>query len=231
MGKLTEIEEYQLQQYKNLKRKRRKRLIILILSLFLLLGGSFVGYNYFKNKEEPYIPPSLFLKLNATAIEIETDSNIDYSSYIEEATIDDEDAIAEVSWNEVDTSVVGEYTITYKLEVDKQSVIKQVSVKISKKEEQEKVEPVEEEPTIEEQTPVTPTQPSPTPPPPAIVAPSPEPQPIKPTFETRYFRVSEYGTINAAESACYSTQDIIGGKCSAERDPNNGEYLWYILTP
>lgn len=106
------------------KYKRRRNLIILVSFLFILFIASLIKIN---TNDKPNIPVeepkeeqekldliAPVLTLNKDSVEITEGDEIDYKSYIESAMDDvDGDITNKVLYFEIDTTKVGESTITY----------------------------------------------------------------------------------------------------------------------
>ena len=232
---LSEHEKELLRLYHADKRKKKRIILAGIVLAATLLGGSITAYKYqdiwlpylhffFKNKEPlpDTTPPSIDLK--QSNIEITQGEKINYNNYIESA-FDNKDGeiTSNVTFNKIDTNILGEHKIFYKVK-DKAANIKVSCLDVWIKE----APVVDEEPTvnepayIENSTTASPSDNQSQ----AQETHEPEAPVVNETPATQYFMFSDGYTMENVTEACGSVLRSSGrsGMCSPIQD-NDGIYL------
>lgn len=239
MKQLTEQEQKLLELYRLDKKRKRKRLFLcFILIISVIIGGTGIYNVYFTEtekqnkpivKEKDTDPP--VLELSADSIEITQGDSIDYLSYVSKAEDkNDGNLIEKVKATEIDTNIIGEFTIIYTVS-DKagNDAEAEVKVKITEKKEEPKPETGTSQPDegsqIQETVPPAQTQQSESQTQPS--APQAPPQttvPVPPASQpsTQYFLFTDGYTMQNVGSACASALSASGrsGACTPIQDEN-----------
>lgn len=222
------------------KYKRKRKFIISIAIFLFSLLAIFLIFNDINNKsthqkQKDIEAPKIILKKDY--VEIDEGTNLDYMSYIDKV-IDNskEDLLNKVTYNEIDTSVIGEYIITYKVADSSDNKAKaELKIKVIAKPKDEKESTTSSsidtsnntESSKQENVPSVPTtEPS------APIEPSSPPKSNSNEQSTsnqkivKYYLFSDGYTMQNVASVCAEELKKIGraGMCSPIQD-ENGIYL------